>query len=156
MTLSKIKKDSFGNPYNVELLPREIIEEKIDSLTPGEMIETALEEYSDMQGFRTRLYIDCETGKLDPHGLLGQTYLQKTAHRVQLAVFSNPITEGLTIEDFLDPEEIAQCHENQIEPWDYIENMENEKYQERLVEALSFYFTLDLCNIDRQLDRIYN
>lgn len=153
--ISKNAKDEFGNDYTVELLPEQEIIEAIEGFSIEEMIEKALEEHVDMQGFRTRLYIDCETGELDPHGLLGQTYLQKQAHRVALAVFSSPITEGLRIEDLLDPEEIDECNEKGIEPWDYIEDMDSEKYQQRLVEALAFYFDLNWDSINGQLEQIY-
>lgn len=142
--------DTFGKPYLLKVFPKERIIEIIASLDDGVIIEKLIDKH--VNGNRTSAYLNVSTGKAEYHSFTGNARLQQDAHLILLEEVNGDVEEGLTIEDFLDENEIKKAKEDL---WNLIHNLDD--YKSRLIEAWKFYYRgFHLDHIKESLQEIYS
>jgi len=149
-TIKKIFNAAFGKHYELEILPKEKIWDIIYDIDQEDVLEKLIEKHN-LTGYSSAC-LNLESGEIDYIFLQGNENLQQDEHLIFLETLSGNIEEGLSIEDFLTPEEIEEAGENE---WDKISQLED--YWVRLADAWKFHYNgYNMNNIEEQINEVYN
>ena len=105
-----------------------------------------------VKGTRTEALFNIESCEVEYHTFIGNSDLQQRAHLIELYSIEGSAEEGLSIDDFLNEDEIEEAGDY---PWEYIENLED--YEKRLFDAYVFHWSgFNEASIRERISEIYN
>jgi len=141
----------FGNRYELEIASREKVCNVLDyQLDQEEVLQKLLGKH--VKGTRTEALFNIESCEVEYHTFIGNSDLQQRAHLIELYSIEGSAEEGLSIDDFLNEDEIEEAGDY---PWEYIENLED--YEKRLFDAYVFHWSgFNEASIRERISEIYN